>query len=123
MSAKTKIVVVEDSPWFSAHIKRVLERSGCEVRVAENALRAMKMIDAVMPDIIILDMLLPVYSGMTLLNELRSHQDLASIPVVVTSTVASVFEGSDLRAYGVVQILDKTTMRPQDIVDIVEVIR
>lgn len=122
MSAKTKIVVIEDSPWFSAHIKRVLERNGCEVKVADNALRGLDVIDTTIPDIIILDMLLPVYNGMALLNELHSHQDLASIPVVVTSTVTDVFEESDLRAYGVVQILDKTTMRPQDILDIVEAI-
>lgn len=123
MSAKIKIVVVEDSPWFSAHIKRVLERSGCEVNVADNALQAMNVIDTVVPDIIFLDMLLPVYNGITLLNELCSHQDLAKIPVVVTSTVADIFDESDLRSYGVVQILDKTTMRPQDIVDIVGAIR
>ena len=72
-------------------------------------------IDEALPDVIILDMLLPVTSGLTLLHELQSYSDTATIPVVMCTSMADILTLDELRPYGVRRLLDKVTMQPADI--------
>jgi CheY-like chemotaxis protein len=68
------------------------------------------------PDAVILDFLLTGQNALALLHELQSHSDLASIPVILCTNSASDIAADELVAYGVVAVLDKTTMYPDDIV-------
>ena len=58
-------------------------------------------------------MLLAGETGMALLNELQSHEDLARLPVVVCSNV--VLDLDQLRSFGVRAVLDKARMTPDDV--------
>ena len=75
--------------------------------------QAMDMIDNWQPDAIVLDMLLAGETAVALLNELRSHADLARLPVVVCSNVNVNLE--DLRPFGVTALLDKASMQPDEV--------
>lgn len=108
------VLVIEDNRWQREETVRMLRSAGMTVRQAGNVLDAIEMIDRVTPDVLLLDMMLPGSNGMTLLHELRSHDDLARIPVVVCSS--HDFKLAELQSYGVVGVLSKTTMRPVDIV-------
>lgn len=84
------------------------------VRCFSNAIEAMGAItDGEMPDLVFLDVLLDGPDGFTFLNELVSYTDTAKIPVVVVTSLE--FKGVDLAEYGVVGILDKAEMVPQEI--------
>lgn len=108
-----RILVVEDDSWQAEYIARQLERAGYRVQVAAHALQAIEVIDQQLPDIIILDMFLPGANGVTLLHEIRSHADLAHIPVIVCS--AEQVSAKQLKPYGVVEVLDKTIMTNADL--------
>lgn len=110
----THVLIVEDDTWQSEHIARQLERAGYRTQIAAHALEAIDKVDHSRPDVIVLDMMLPAANGMTLLHELRSHADLAHIPVIICS--AESYSLKDLQPYGVVAVLDKTTMTNDDIV-------
>lgn len=112
---KYKIVIVEDDQWTASQYQRVLAREGHHASVAPHALAAIDLIDDVKPDIIFLDMLLSGSTGMALLNELQSHADLATIPVVSITNVADRLRAADLERYGVKALLDKSTMHPDDL--------
>ena len=116
MSKKPFILVVEDDEWMARQHIRTLRAAGIQAEYVGHALAAMDALDARMPDVIVLDVLLPGPNAFTLLHELRSHADLAAIPVVLCTNSADSLAKKDLSAYGVKMILDKTTMQPRDLV-------
>ena len=110
-----RIVVVEDDAWLAEHYLRVLRRAGYEAYHAAHALGAIDTIDSARPHAILLDVLLTGTTALTLLHELRSHADLAVIPIVLATNIADQIELDDVASYGVKRILDKATMHPDDI--------
>lgn len=112
----SRVVVVEDDAWLAEHYLRVLRRGGYETYHAPNALDAIDIIDDTRPQAILLDVLLTGTTALALLHELRSHSDLADIPVVLATNLADQIELDDVESYGVRRILDKATMHPEDIV-------
>lgn len=108
-----RILLVEDDSWQAEHLERQLKQAGYHVDVASHALGAISFIDTQPPDMVLLDMFLPGANAITLLHEMRSHADLAGIPVVMCST--ENFDIATLRPYGVVDVLDKTTMTTEQL--------
>ena len=73
---------------------------------------AIQAIDDQIPDLIVLDMLLSGPSAPSLLAELQSYPDLATIPILLVSGVEIQ---ADLSPYGVSKIFNKATMKPKDL--------
>lgn len=111
-----KIVIVEDDILLFRHYERMLSRANIEVHHASHALEAIDMIDEVHPDVIIADMLLTGSTALPLLHELQSHDDLAKIPVVMVTNLAADISLDTLQPYGVKKLLDKMTMKPNDLI-------
>ena len=89
------------------------------VRIFGNAIETMEAISAEeLPDLMFLDVLLVGPDGFTLLNEMVSYEDTARIPVVLVTSLEMAER--DLTNYGVVGILEKETMRPEDVKRYVE---
>ena len=74
----------------------------------------MDVLDTQPVDVIVLDMLLAVETGMALLNEIRSYDDLATIPIVAFTNMNTVSLAS-LRRYGVQALLDKAAVTPEEV--------
>jgi DNA-binding response OmpR family regulator len=110
-----RVVVVEDDAWLAEHYLRVLRREGYETYHAAHALGAIDVIDDVKPHAILLDVLLTGTTALALLHELRSHADLADIPIVLATNLADQIDIQDVQSYGVKRILDKASMQPDDI--------
>jgi DNA-binding response OmpR family regulator len=110
------ILIVEDDDWMAEQHARTLRSAGFSSEVVTHAFAAIDAIDVRVPDAVILDFLLTGQNALALLHELQSHSDLASIPVILCTNSASDIAADELVAYGVVAVLDKTTMYPDDIV-------
>lgn len=97
----------------------------CVARAAGGAQVYHNVIDAInglaegVPDLIFLEVVLTGPDGFALLNELMSYEDTMRVPVVLVTGLERL-AGRDLTAYGVVGILDKATMRPEEIRDYAE---
>lgn len=107
------IYLVEDDVLLAEHFTSVLKDH--LVKTYTNAIDAIHAINNQLPELIILDIVLDGPSGFSLLNELQSYTDTAKIPVIICSGVSEDLNESDLSSYGVVAILDKTTMKPRDL--------
>ncbi|QQS21531.1 response regulator [Candidatus Saccharibacteria bacterium] len=116
MSSKTSVIVIDDDQWLAEQYKHVLEKAGFAVTIAAHAIEGIDMIDSLHPQVIILDIFMPGPNGVVLIHELKSHSDLADIPIIVCTNSASDLPADGLRTYGVEVVLDKTTMHPSDIV-------
>lgn len=116
MSKHLHILIVEDDDWLAEHYERVLKAAGYIVTRVANALAAIDAIDARLPDVVVLDVLLAGPNAFTLMHELHSHADLATIPIILCTNSADTLAREDIAAYGVREVLDKATMRPDDLV-------
>ena len=107
-----KLLIVEDDKNWADILCRYAAAVGAEARAVVSGGQAMEMIDNWQPDAIVLDMLLAGETAVALLNELRSHADLARLPIVVCSNAGVNLE--DLRPFGATALLDKASMRPDE---------
>jgi CheY-like chemotaxis protein len=112
----SRVLVVEDDIWLAEQHGRTLVSAGYDVAIANHVFKAVEDIDTFKPDVILLDILLTGNTGFTLLHELQSYTDTDNIPVIVCTNLAADISPETLKPYGVVKVLDKTTMHPEDIV-------
>lgn len=112
----TRVVVVEDDVWLAEYYLRVLRKHGYETYHAANALTAIDLIDDVRPHAVLLDVLLTGTTALALLHEMKSHADIADIPVLLATNLADQIALDDVASYGVKRLLDKSTMHPEDVV-------
>ena len=78
-----KILVVEDEPAIQELIAFNLKRAGFAVLRAENAEQAMQMINEMLPDLVLLDWMLPQMSGIEFANILRRESRTKTIPIIM----------------------------------------
>lgn len=110
-----KVLVIENEPWLSERYEQTLRQADFEVLSTSNAYSAMDIIDKKRPDAIVMGLLLSGAGGLSLLHELQSYGDTATIPVVVCSNTTVGFSQEDLEPYGVRRLLDIGTMQPNDV--------
>jgi CheY-like chemotaxis protein len=78
-----RVLVVEDDLDTQALFREYLEDAGLEVRVAANGEEAGRALKAEHPDLILLDLIMPVMDGTAFLQQLRRDPDNVEIPVII----------------------------------------
>lgn len=78
-----KVLIVDDEPQICQLISDYLEKRGFLTQVAHDGKMALQFVKDVKPDLIILDIVMPVMDGLEFLRCLRSDKDYAAIPVIM----------------------------------------
>lgn len=105
------ILLVEDDPWMADCYRAWLTAAGHTVTAVRDAQDALDAADIRLPNLVVLDLLLPNSSGVQLLHTMQSFADLAHVPVVLCSSSLPQ-DLPPLSAYGIVAALDKATLSP-----------
>lgn len=111
---KAKILIIDDDFLLSELLANSLSPEFL-VEIANDAYQALASLEREVPDLIVLDILLPALNGLGFLNDLRSYADTVQVPVIICSSIAGQLNQDLMQASGVVRVLDKTTMQPSDI--------
>ncbi len=81
----SKVLIVDDE-WMTLNLLRMmLERAGFEVIEAGNGLDALKRVDELLPDVIVLDVMMPELDGYEVCRRLRARPDTATLPILMLS--------------------------------------
>jgi len=83
MDTKKTILVVDDSETNVLLISNILELAGYNIISAFNGKEAFSVVEERMPDLILLDLMMPYLNGFKFLEKIKSHGKLKSIPVFV----------------------------------------
>jgi len=78
-----KILIVDDQPDLAAPIVKFLEHQGHSVATLPNGKEALVRVLTDLPDLVLLDLLMPEMDGTSFLEVIRSYLRLQSLPVVV----------------------------------------
>lgn len=116
MKKHQTILVVEDDLWFAQQHLRRLEAAGFTAKHVTDGMSGIAAIDDEIPDAMVLDLFLPGPNALALLHEMKSYSDLSRIPVIVCTSSTTMLSMEKLAPYGVVAIVDKVTMKPDDVV-------
>ncbi|MFO0968851.1 MAG: response regulator [Gemmataceae bacterium] len=86
--AKSRILIVEDEPALVEVLAYNLEREGYEVIVAREGREGLRKAQMLLPDLVLLDLMLPGLGGLDICKELRSSTRTAAIPVLMLTAKA-----------------------------------
>ncbi len=82
---KPKIVLIEDEEDIAALIKLQAEISGYKLSVAVDGLNGYELIQKEIPDLVLLDIMLPGQSGLDVCRKIKTNPDLRHIPIIMLS--------------------------------------
>jgi two-component system alkaline phosphatase synthesis response regulator PhoP len=121
---KARILLVDDDTDFVESTKTVLESKPYEVIVAVNGDEGLRKAREEKPDLILLDIIMPVEDGFTAAEQLKKDPELAKIPVLMLTSYASKGAGTSIpRGQGYAleaeDYIDKP-VSPEDLLAIVE---
>jgi len=83
-----KVLIVDDDPDVRTFNEAVVEENGYTPLLAANGEEGLKLAKENIPDLVILDVLMPRQSGVRLYRELQTDKDLKGIPIVMLSGIA-----------------------------------
>lgn len=96
MKSKAKILIVDDDADFVESTRIVLESKPYEVIVAVNGNDALRKAAEEKPDLILLDIIMPVKDGFTAAEQLKKDPNLAKIPVLMLTSYSTKGSGTEI---------------------------
>lgn len=93
---ENKILVVDDEEPMRRILKYNLERMSYQVEVAGNGVEALKKLETFLPDLIVLDVLMPEMDGWQVAAQLKNSSDTQHIPILMLTIVSDKDRGLGL---------------------------
>ena len=111
-----KILFVEDDPLIVKIYSTRLKADGHEVFSAENGEDGLKLAFEIMPDLIVLDVMMPKMDGFGVLEKLRADETMKDKPVLMYSNLNNEDEMARAKQMGVTEFLIKANLSPTQMV-------
>jgi DNA-binding response OmpR family regulator len=115
-----KILLIEDDHAIANLYKFKLESNNYTVIIAFNGLEAMKSVEKSLPDLILLDLKMPMMSGEEFLRKFRKNLAHQDTPVIILTNISREEAPKTLWHYGISGYFVKAHNTPSDLVKIVE---
>ena len=92
---KKTVMVIDDELNLIKLVKEVLETENYKVMSCTNGVDALKLLESVKPDLIILDIMMPYMSGMDVLRKIRENPQTKNLKVMLLTVVTKTEIGVD----------------------------
>jgi len=107
VKSETTILVVDDAPENIALLSRVFRKYGYHIQVADNGAQAIEIAQTMLPDIILLDINMPVMDGLEACAHLKEDERTRDIPVIFISALDNIEDKSKAFQVGGVDYIIK----------------
>lgn len=115
-----KIAIVEDDQAISQMYRFKFEAEGYQVDTAENGKIGLALIKSMMPDIVLLDLMMPEMNGDEMLAKLRATSWGKNIKVVILTNKGEQEIPEQVRALNVSAVILKADMTPRQVAEVVK---
>jgi two-component system alkaline phosphatase synthesis response regulator PhoP len=88
MADKKQILLIDDDPDFVEAVKVIVENGGYDVRVAYDGQEGLEAVAEGKPDLIVLDVMMPVMNGHEACAKLKADDVTKEIPIILLTAVA-----------------------------------
>lgn len=111
-----KILVAEDDKFLANAYRIKLARTGFDARFAGNGNELFTLLESFSPDVIVLDLVMPVKDGFETLKELRSSEQWKTIPVIVASNLGQEEDYDRAMALGATDFVVKSNLKLEELI-------
>lgn len=122
MPDKKTILLVEDDAFVSDIYQTKLGQEGFQVIMAENGAEALKKLEKNIPNLILLDIIMPYMDGMELLGKLKEKREWREIPVILLTNLSDKEKVEEALKMGANDYLIKSHFTPSEVVGKVNVL-
>ena len=105
-----RVLVVDDEPTARTMLRLILVRAGFEVVEAQDGTEALEEVQRQMPDLMILDIMMPGIDGFEVCQILRSQDETADLPIIMLSARADAESVNRGLLIGATKYLTKPVM-------------
>lgn len=81
-----RVLIVDDSPTETYKLTGLLEKNGHVVLTAESGEGGVSLAKQELPDVVLMDIVMPGLNGFQATRQLSKHQETANIPVIIVTT-------------------------------------
>lgn len=117
MTKQNNVLLVEDDPALNDAFSMMLTKSGYAVKAAYDGSEALEICKTFQPDIILLDLLMPIMDGKEFLRQFNND---TSIPIIVFSNLDSKSDVEEVLGLGASRFMLKAWATPPELVNIIE---
>jgi DNA-binding response OmpR family regulator len=115
-----KIAIVEDDKAIQLMYKMKLEREGYEVKLASDGLYGLKVAEEFRPDLVLLDLRMPIMDGAEMLEKLRATSWGSNMRVIVLTNISKSEAPQSLRFLNVDRYIVKANYTPTQVTAIIK---
>jgi len=113
-----KVLLIDDEPGIADALKRHIVDAGIDVDVIDNGKEGLEKIATKSYDLILLDVLMPEFDGIAVLEEMRGDKDKYGEPKVIVITNNSTTETKEkVESLGISTFYDKGTMSAAELIE------
>lgn len=117
MPSKPKILLIEDDTFLSGLYTTKFNMEGWEVFAATDGERGLQLAKEKKPDLILLDIILPVKDGFDVLRELKKDENIKATPVILLTNLSQKEDVNKGLQNGAVDYLIKAHFMPSEVVE------
>lgn len=117
---RPKILIAEDDEMLLAMYKKKFMMEGFDVEDAHDGGDALLKLRTFIPEVIIMDVMMPIMNGTEVLKHIQTIDALKSIPVIMLTNIATQDMINESVKRGAERYLAKSTSTPNDVVQIVK---
>jgi DNA-binding response OmpR family regulator len=114
---KISILIIEDDLFLLGMYGTKFELEGLEVLTADNGEKGLELAEKNIPDVILLDIVLPGINGFEVLDKLKQGEKTKEIPVILLTNLSQKSEVEKGLSKGAVDYLIKAHFMPSEVVD------
>jgi DNA-binding response OmpR family regulator len=111
-----KIAIIEDDSVIRQMYRMKFENENFDVQVADNGKDGVALVETMRPDIILLDIHMPVMNGADALEKIRSESWGKHIPVIILTNLGEEESPKNIRALGIHSYIVKADYTPRQVV-------
>ncbi len=111
--SKREILIIDDSATNIFLVESILNEYGYKTFSVLNAKEALKRIEKVVPDIILLDLLMPQISGFDFIKTIKQNPKFQSISVIIVSALTDDESVNEIMNLGATDFINKPIIIPQ----------
>ena len=115
-----KVAIIEDDQTISQMYRFKFEAEGYQVETAENGKLGLEMAEAIKPDIILLDLMMPEMTGDVMLEKMRATSWGKNIKVIILTNMGEQEIPPTVRKLGVEAVILKADMTPRQVAELVK---
>lgn len=113
----TKIAIIEDDATINQMYRMKFEADGFDVQLASDGERGVALVESFRPDLILLDMQMPVKNGYEALKEIRAQEWGKNIPVIILTNMGEEESPKELRELNIESYIVKADLTPSQVVE------